>query len=201
MNSTTRRKFAARISSLFKDESISVPATAGFSSRTEKGRRTRALKTIGIFWGLAFVFIFVPLLHFVLPALFFLAGPGVTYGVYGIKESGPRRRRRLPELRKAVSHRPGIFEVASERRLHGMPRRRDGQSHELKQRDSAFKTPSAVKAHSPQRFRRLKAGFPLRQRSTTPVASDCQKTLTHEIHEPRKRNIARSILRRAPPIL
>jgi hypothetical protein len=47
-----------------------------------KGRTKRALKTLGIFWGLAIAAVFLPLVHFVLVPLLVLTGPFVAAFVY-----------------------------------------------------------------------------------------------------------------------
>lgn len=45
-------------------------------------RMKRALKTLGICWGLMIATIFVPVLHFILVPAFFLAGPIASYILY-----------------------------------------------------------------------------------------------------------------------
>jgi hypothetical protein len=44
----------------------------------QKERLKRALKTLGISWGLAIVSVLIPLAHFILVPGFLLAGPFVT---------------------------------------------------------------------------------------------------------------------------
>lgn len=45
-------------------------------------RTRRALKTLGLFWGLSLVTVIIPLLHFVLVPGLFIAGPIVAWVIY-----------------------------------------------------------------------------------------------------------------------
>ncbi len=51
-------------------------------SLTPLMRKKRAIKWLGICWGLAVLTIFLPLLHFFLPPSFLIAGPFVALAMY-----------------------------------------------------------------------------------------------------------------------
>jgi len=72
------------------------PVTLSASGKTSKGevqivtfsnseRTVRALKVLGICWGIGLFSILIPVLHFVLPPIFLLAGPIVGLMRYSIK--------------------------------------------------------------------------------------------------------------------
>jgi hypothetical protein len=48
----------------------------------KKERTARAFKFLGLCWGIALVSIIFPLIHFVVPPLFLLAGPIVAFFMY-----------------------------------------------------------------------------------------------------------------------
>jgi hypothetical protein len=48
----------------------------------QKERTERALKSLGLFWGIAIFCIIIPIAHFILVPSFLLAGPIVAYFTY-----------------------------------------------------------------------------------------------------------------------
>jgi hypothetical protein len=68
VDATGEKRSAGRVTQIFWDQ---------------KERMKRALKAGGIFFGLAIVCIFLPLVHFVLVPLFLLATPLVATYIYG----------------------------------------------------------------------------------------------------------------------
>ncbi len=50
----------------------------------QKERLRRALKALGISWGLAIVSVLIPLAHFILVPAFLLAGPFVAFRIYQV---------------------------------------------------------------------------------------------------------------------
>lgn len=48
----------------------------------QKKRTARALKTLGLCWGLALITVVVPILHFILVPGFFVAGPAAAWIIY-----------------------------------------------------------------------------------------------------------------------
>ena len=60
-------------------------STEGFVLRRDldKGERlTHAVKIFGVFFLVAFITVFVPILHFILPPLFLIAGSALAFGEY-----------------------------------------------------------------------------------------------------------------------
>ena len=69
---------------------------------TPEERKHYALKTLGIFWGLAFCSIFLPGVHFVLVPAFFLLGPYFAWNRYKVTEHLIASEFQCPECEKTV---------------------------------------------------------------------------------------------------
>lgn len=75
-------EFAQRLPIICKVDDLS---TAGFVLRRDltKGERMgRAGRIFGVFFGAAFLTVFVPLLHFILPPLALITGSVLAFGEY-----------------------------------------------------------------------------------------------------------------------
>ncbi len=69
---------------------------------TKQQRAARAFKSLGIFWGLAVVTLFIPIAHFVLVPGFFIAGPIVAYRRYGVTETVDKVEGECPTCHEEV---------------------------------------------------------------------------------------------------
>ena len=58
------------------------PDTIELIHWTPSQRTMRALKSLGIFWGLAVISVFLPVAHFVLVPMFLILGPIMAHGTY-----------------------------------------------------------------------------------------------------------------------
>ncbi len=70
--------------------------TLSYTVFSKQERVARALKTLGIFWALALVTLFIPLAHFVLVPGFFIAGPTVASLPYRAPEPPAKARGECP---------------------------------------------------------------------------------------------------------
>jgi len=77
--------------------------TLSYMVYTKQQRVARAAKTLGIFWGLAVVTLFIPLAHFVLVPGFFIAGPIVAYLRYRVTETVDKASGECPTCHEQVT--------------------------------------------------------------------------------------------------
>lgn len=62
--------------------------TSGIATITDydhRSRSKRAVKTLGIIWGLALASVLIPIIHFFLPWIGIITGPFLAIWVYGIE--------------------------------------------------------------------------------------------------------------------
>jgi hypothetical protein len=72
---------------LFSLDQRQVSGVALIQEWSQPERLNRALKTLGIFWGLTFVAIFIPGLHFILVPSLFVLGPFLALRAYQIESA------------------------------------------------------------------------------------------------------------------
>jgi hypothetical protein len=78
------------------------PGTVEHQAWQKRERTLRALKALGITWGLAVAAVLIPLLHFVLVPLLLLAGPAVFVWIAGQEEMILGGRGTCPECGKPL---------------------------------------------------------------------------------------------------
>lgn len=77
-------------------ENPPCPGTLYVRAYTPRERLIRALKVLGLYWGLAVLAIAIPLAHFVLVPAFLIAGPIMAYLRYRMAARSDRVTGRCP---------------------------------------------------------------------------------------------------------